>query len=64
MCMLLRKEPVEVNLDSGDKFYYVSVLKSLEKLLNDEGVFAEVNGFIVTCVLTVHVILLMLKKCY
>ena len=48
---------MEVKFDSGDIFYYVPVLKSLEMLLNDEGVFAEVNDLTVrSCILTLHVI--------
>lgn len=34
---------MEVTLDSGDKFYYVPILESLERLLNDEFVMAEVK---------------------
>ena len=34
---------MEVTLGSGDKFYYVPVLESLERLLNDEFVLAEVK---------------------
>ena len=34
---------MEVTLDSGDKFYYVPVLESLERLLNDEFILAEVK---------------------
>ena len=45
--MYTAKEPIEVELESGDKFYYVSILKSLERLLNDEGIIAEVNVLII-----------------
>ena len=34
---------MEITLDSGDKIYYVPVLESIERLLNDEFVLAEVN---------------------
>lgn len=47
LSIYIAKEPTEVELDSGDKFYYVSILKSLERLLNDEGVVAEVNVLII-----------------
>ena len=57
MCIFV-KEPMEVKLDSGEKFCYVPVLKSLENLLNDEGVFTEVNRFTaMTCILILHVII-------
>lgn len=53
---------MEVKLGSGDKFCYVPVLKSLENLLNDEGVFAEVNHLTaMTCILILHVIIIMFK---
>lgn len=34
---------MKVTLGSGDKFYNVPVLESLERLLNDESVRAEVE---------------------
>lgn len=42
---------MEVTLGSGDKFYYVPVLESLERLLNDEFVLAEVKFHLLcTCI--------------
>lgn len=34
---------MEITLDSGDRFCYVPVLESLERLLNDEFILAEVK---------------------
>ena len=36
---------MEITLDSGDRFYYIPVLESLERLLNDEFILAEVKCY-------------------
>ena len=53
---------MEITLDSGDRFYYVPVLESLERLLNDEFILTEVkcyvysvqNKLMVISVLNIH----------